>query len=138
MLIGNQLDDRPPDVIRRTRLAKWPGRVCVPDMTIAPSARLNSERSVTASVDRQDNQRGGFASDKTTDEVISTVSAAVRARERDHVSRQCEQRERTGRILKTIRERLADRLSGLALNGGRARELWPDIEDVGPEQHRKT
>src|SRR5262245_5074860 len=64
-------------------------------------------------------------------DLISTVSAAVRARDRSHVSRQCKRREKNRPNIEEIRERSGDRLSGLALKEVRARELWPDIEDVG-------
>ncbi len=70
-------------------------------------------------------------------DLISTVSAAVRARDRDHVSRQCEAREKISPNFEEIRERSRDRLSGLALKEVRARELWPEIEDVGLEHGGK-
>jgi hypothetical protein len=70
-------------------------------------------------------------------DLISTVSAAVRARDRGHVSRQCERREKNSPNFEGIRERSGDRLSGLALKAVRARELWPDIEDVGLEHRGK-
>jgi hypothetical protein len=63
--------------------------------------------------------------------LISTVSAAVQARDRGHVSRQCEAREKNRPNSEEIRERSADRLSGLTLKEVRTRELWPDIEDLG-------
>jgi hypothetical protein len=43
---------------------------------------------------------------------ILTVSGGVRARDRDHVSRQCETREKNRPNLEEIRERSSDRLSG--------------------------
>ena len=70
-------------------------------------------------------------------DLISTVGAALRARERGHVSRQCKGQEKSRPNLEEIRERSGDRLSGLALKDVRARELWPDIEDVGPNHSGK-
>jgi hypothetical protein len=69
--------------------------------------------------------------------LISAVSAAVRARDGDHVSRQCEAPEKNRPNFEHIRERSGDRLSGLALKDVRAPEFWPDIEDVLLE-HRGT
>jgi hypothetical protein len=65
--------------------------------------------------------------------LISSVSAAVRARDRGQVSRQCETRGKNRPNFEKIRERSRDRLSGLALKEVRAQELWPDIEDVIPK-----
>ena len=70
-------------------------------------------------------------------DLISPVSAAVRARDRSHVSRQCERRGKNRPNFEEIRERSGDRLSGLALKDARARELWPDIEDVALEHRGK-
>jgi hypothetical protein len=70
-------------------------------------------------------------------DLISTVSAPVRARDRDHVSRQCERREKNRPNFEEIRERSGDRFSGLALKEVKARELWPDIEDVALEHRGK-
>ena len=61
----------------------------------------------------------------------------MRARDRGHVSRQCERREKNRPNVEGIRERSGDRLSGLALKAVSARELWPDIEDVGLEHRGK-
>jgi hypothetical protein len=61
----------------------------------------------------------------------------VRARDRRYVSRQCQLREESRRNFAEIRERLGDRLSRRALKKVRARELWPDIEDVGLEHSGK-
>ena len=71
-------------------------------------------------------------------DLISTVSAAVRVRDGGHVSRQCETRAKNRPSFEEIRERSRDRLSGLALKEVRARELWPDIEDVRLEHSGKT
>jgi hypothetical protein len=70
-------------------------------------------------------------------DLISTVSAAVRARDRGHVSQQCERREKNGPNFEEIRERSGDRLSGLALKEVKTRGLWRDIEDVGLEHSGK-
>jgi hypothetical protein len=74
---------------------------------------------------------------RSTADLISTVSSAVLARDRDHVSRQCEPREKNRPNFEQIRERSGDRLSSLALREVRARELWPDIEDVELEHSGK-
>jgi hypothetical protein len=70
-------------------------------------------------------------------DLLSTLSAAVRARDRGHVSLQCERHEKNRPNFDDIRERSGDRLSGLARKQLRVWELWPDIEDVRLEHSGK-
>jgi hypothetical protein len=70
-------------------------------------------------------------------DLISAVSAAVRAPDRDRVLRPCETRGKNRPNFEEIREGSRDRLSGLARKEVRAPGLWPDIEDLGEEQPGK-
>jgi hypothetical protein len=80
-------------------------------------------------------QIGSFSPTRSREQspnLISTVSAAVRARDRGHVSCQCETHEKNRPNFEEVRGASRDRLSGLALKEVRT-DLWPDIEDLGAE-----